>query len=68
MVIIQRKNKINGKKQLIGKFKTIKNILYFLDCYSNEWEEFNKDYLLILEKEEIKKLKKHLGNFKVWGN
>ena len=65
---MQRKNKINGKKQLIGKFKTIKNILYFLDCYSNEWEEFNKDYLLILEKEEIKKLKKHLGNFKVWGN
>tara|TARA_R100001443_G_scaffold117176_1_gene140285 strand:+ start:1683 stop:1889 length:207 start_codon:yes stop_codon:yes gene_type:complete len=68
MVIIQRKNKINGKKQLIGKFKTIKNILYFLDCYSNEWEEFNKDYLFILEKEEIKKLKKHLGNFKVLPN
>ena len=36
MVIIQRKNKI------IGKFKTIKNILYFLDCYSNKWEEFGR--------------------------
>ena len=62
MVIIQRKNKI------IGKFKTIKNILYFLDFYSNKWEEFNKDYLFILEKQEINKLKNHLGNFKVLPN
>ena len=59
---------IKTKDSIVGKFSTIDNELHFLCCYSKEWEAFNRDYIGILTKKELHKLKGYLGNFKVYAN
>ena len=29
----------------VGTFKVIDNELHFLDCFTKEWETFNKEYI-----------------------
>ena len=59
---------IKRKDSIVGKFSTVDNELHFLCCYSKEWEAFNRDYIGILTKKELHKLKGYLGNFKVYAN
>ena len=52
----------------VGTFKVIDNELHFLDCFTKEWETFNKEYIdFIFTKEEWLKVVKRLGNFKAYG-
>tara|TARA_R100001460_G_scaffold25624_3_gene51600 strand:+ start:161 stop:490 length:330 start_codon:yes stop_codon:yes gene_type:complete len=44
----------------IGTFKYIDNILYFLDWFSKEWEEYDYSFNL-LSKKEIKEVEEKLG-------
>lgn len=59
---------IKTKDLIVGKFSTIDNELHFLCCYSKEWEAFNRDYIGILTKKQLQKLKGYLGNFEVYAN
>ena len=59
---------IKTKDSIVGKFSTIDNELHFLCCYSKEWEAFNRDYIDILTKKQLHKLKCYLGNFEVYAN
>ena len=53
----------------VGTFAAINNELHFLDCFTKEWESFNKDYIdFTFTKKEWLKVKECLGDFKVYGN
>jgi len=56
---------IKRKDEIVGTFSVIDKELHFLDCFSKEWECFDKDYLDILTEKELKKLKNSLGKFKI---
>ena len=44
----------------VGTFKYMDDVLYFLDWFSKEWEEYDYSFN-ILTKKEIKQLKEKLG-------
>tara|TARA_R110000868_G_scaffold268274_2_gene527492 strand:+ start:122 stop:346 length:225 start_codon:yes stop_codon:yes gene_type:complete len=59
---------IKSKDSVIGRFSVIENELHFLCCFSKEWEAFNSDYIDVLTKKQLHKLKSYLGNFEVYAN
>jgi len=59
---------IKSKDSVIGRYSVIENELHFLCCFSKEWEALNSDYINVLTKKQLQKLKGYLGNFKVYAN
>jgi hypothetical protein len=51
-----------------GTYTVIEKELHFLDCFSKEWEPFNKDYEFVITEKDMKKLKNKLGSFQVYKN
>ena len=51
-----------------GIYSVIENELHFLCCFSKEWEAFNIDYIGVLTRKQLHKLKVYLGNFEVYAN
>ena len=50
----------------ITEFKVVDGELHFLDCFSKEWEAFCFDYKDVLTHDQMKTLKKELGEFTMY--
>jgi len=59
---------IKIKERVVGIYSVIENELHFLCCFSKEWESFNIDYIGVLTRKQLHKLKVYLGNFEVYAN
>tara|TARA_R100001591_G_scaffold11525_1_gene17823 strand:- start:58 stop:471 length:414 start_codon:yes stop_codon:yes gene_type:complete len=54
-VVVSRKNEIIGTFTYMDKYKDGEHALYFLDCFSNQWEQYDYSFN-ILTKKEIKEV------------
>ena len=57
-----------NKDFVVGTYSVIENELHFLCCFSKEWEALNSEYIGVLTKKQLHKLKSYLGSFEVYAN
>jgi len=58
-VFVSRGDEVIGTFKYMDKYDDGDNALYFFDCFSKEWEQYDYSFN-ILRKKEIKQIKKLL--------